>query len=884
MTEVRRGVRMPRLRVKATVAAVAALTLAVTLAGISQAALPNVQASARHKAPRAKVTLKVITKNQRTLLKQKALTVKVRAKGKVKVRLKAKLGKNGKLFRAKTVRFKKRKTQTRKVRLRLTQKGRKKLATCGAKVVRVTGTYRKARHRKATARNRKRLAKDPSRCGSKPTPPVEPKKSTCDPLDPAICLQPFPSNYYTRSDPSTPTGLRLDFPLEGMPANKAGVKVDPTAINRSDGFSPGSMIVTKIPGVDTPAAFTNTGFVPETNMHDYSRPDQPVVVYDTTTHERWPIWAELDSNPTTIAPYQAADHVGGINLNPSNTGPVNLIVRPAKNFTPGHRYVIAFRNLKDASGQPVEAQTPFKTCRDGLETDDPGLLYRCDQLNRTVFPELDRAGISRNGLYLAWDFTVGSEQNTTARALQIRDDAYARLGDDDLSDRSLAGSDSPTIEVTHACGGGYTDCSATATDGLPPVPDANVYRYVDGFVKNVPCYLNKNGCPAGSSFDFNPDGTVKFNPAFKTDVPFRCLIPASADDGGTAVPGRVGIFGHGLLGNRSQVSIQAVFANQTGQTWCATDWIGFSSSDLVAGLVPAMSNLSNFHKLPDRMQQGFVNFMMLGRAAIHPDGLATKPEFQIGGQSVIDTAAGPDNRLLYMGISQGGIMGAALTALEPDVDFSVLAVPAINYSTMLRRSVDFDQYAAAPGVGLWANYPDEAVRPLGLGLVQLMWDRGEGNGYAANLRAGNELPNTPAHQVLLQLAVGDHQVTNVAAEVEARTIGATLYSPGVNPGRHWDVDPFMDISQQAPPITSGNTAVYYDGGPPSFTGTVGQGSLVEPALNVPPRPQWGYGGDSHYYPWQSVDGRDHESTFLDGAGISACQSGSYCYSNGWTGP
>jgi hypothetical protein len=168
--------------------------------------------------------------------------------------------------------------------------------------------------------------------------------------------------------------------------------------------------------------------------------------------------------------------------------------------------------------------------------------------------------------------------------------------------------------------------------------------------------------------------------------------------------------------------------------------------------------------------------------------------------------------------------------------------------------------------------------------MQLLWDRGEGDGYAANLRAGNELPDTPPHQVLLQLAVGDHQVSNVAAEVEARTIGAKLYDPAVNPGRHWDVDPFMGITQAAPPIAGGNTAVYYDGGPPSFTGTIGQGSLVEPAMNVPPRPQWGYGGDSHYYPWQSADGRDHESSFLAGAGISACASGSYCYSNGWTGP
>jgi hypothetical protein len=858
---------------------IAALLMAVLGTGVAEAG----KHGTRH-VQKPKVSLKVVTVNQRALLKRKALTVKVRARGKLKLRLSAQAGGNGKLFRTKTVRFKKRKAQSRKVNLKLTGRGRKKLATCGAKVIRVTGVYRKARHHKATARARKRLAKDMGHCG-KPNPPVEPKKAICDPLDPAICLQPFPNDYYTKPDASTPTGLRLDFPLEGMPSNKSGVPVKPTEFNRSDGFSPGSLIVTKIPGVDTPAAFENTGFVPETNMHDYARPDQPVVVYDTSTHERWPIWAELDSNPTTIAPYQAADHIGGIGLNPSNTGPVNLIVRPAKNFTPGHRYVIAFRDLKDASGGAVEAQAPFKTCRDGLETDDPALLYRCDQLEETVFPELAKDGISKDGLYLAWDFTIASEQNTTGRAVQIRDDAFARLGDTDLANRSLDGSSSPTVEVTHACGGGYTDCSVNdGADGLPPNPDENVYRYVDGFVKDVPCYLNKDGCPTGASFDLNPDGTVKFNPAFKTDVPFRCLIPNSAHDGGTAVPGRVGIFGHGVLGTYGQIWAQAQLANETGQTWCATNWAGFSNPDLIPGLMPAMADLSNFYKLVDRMQQGFVNFMMLGRAAIHPDGLATKPEFQIGGESVIDVSGGDDTRLLYMGISQGSVMGAALTALEPDVDYSVLAVPTINYSTILRRSIDFDAYAAMPAFGLWANYPDEEVRPLGLGMIQLLWDRGEGNGYAQNLVAGNELPNTPPHQVLLEAAVGDPQVPNVATEVEARTVGATLYIPAVNPGRYSDIDPFMDIPRASPPIASGNTLVYHDGGPPSFTGTLGQGTKINPPLNVPGRPEWGYGGDSHYYPWQSTDGILQEASFLDGNGVPVCQSGGYCYSNGWTGP
>ena len=38
-------------------------------------------------------------------------------------------------------------------------------------------------------------------------------------------------------------------------------------------------------------------------------------------------------------------------------------------------------------------------------------------------------------------------------------------------------------------------------------------------------------------------------------------------------------------------------------------------------------------------------------------------------------------------------MGGALTALAPDFNRAVLGVPGMNYSTLLRRSVDFDMYA-----------------------------------------------------------------------------------------------------------------------------------------------------------------------------------------------
>src|SRR5262245_18262868 len=80
---------------------------------------------------------------------------------------------------------------------------------------------------------------------------VEPKGTgACDPTDPSRCLLPFPSDRYTRADPSTPTGRRIDIPADGTPANKAGKHIDPTEWNRNDGFSPSAVGLTLVPGLD----------------------------------------------------------------------------------------------------------------------------------------------------------------------------------------------------------------------------------------------------------------------------------------------------------------------------------------------------------------------------------------------------------------------------------------------------------------------------------------------------------------------------------------------------------------------------------------------------------------------------------------------------------
>jgi hypothetical protein len=168
------------------------------------------------------------------------------------------------------------------------------------------------------------------------------------------------------------------------------------------------------------------------------------------------------------------------------------------------------------------------------------------------------------------------------------------------------------------------------------------------------------------------------------------------------------------------------------------------------------------------------------------------------------------------------------------------------------------------------------------------------------------LPDTPPHEVLMRVAFSDHQVANITAEVEARTAGIKVYDPALQPGRHWEDEPFMGIQKQTTfPSTDGSIMVYYDSGPTTFTGTRGIGVNPPPNENVPPRPEWGFGRDPHGDPRASESGIRHAVTFLNGIAldgnnrgvIESCDVtgvGNYvsgppatgdkrCYANGWNG-
>jgi hypothetical protein len=591
----------------------------------------------------------------------------------------------------------------------------------------------------------------------------------CEHFDAGGCMLPFPSDHFTVADDQSPTGRRLAIDTESMPANAEGVRVDPAEWNRNDGFSSGGPILVVLPGLDP----ERSGVAPITDIGASLEEDAPIVVLDTDTGERVPYFAELDAGPTgdtpeerTAAPEVADDETA-------------LIIRPARSLTHGHRHVVALRGLVDSEGSPIEASDGFRAYRDRLDSGVDEVEARRESMD-AVFADLSDADVARDDLIMAWDFTVRSTEDATGRLVSMRDDAFGDLGDE-----------APEFVVDPADPAGASDAASGS-------------RVVTGRY-TVPNYLTGDGGPGevlnnGSG----PDGTPERNG--EREARFICVVPADA----TAAQGAV-LFGHGLLGGAEEVrSVGDLAVPLLGVTVCGTDWVGMASED-VSSILGMLDDFSDFRIVPDRLQQAHLQFLYLGRLLAHPDGLASDPAFALqGGGPVLDGS------VVFVGASQGGVLGGATSAVADDWDRAALIVPAQDYSLLLDRSVNFDQFAVA----MAASYENPVERQLLLSLAQQLWDRGENSGYSQNLTS-DPLPDSDATDVLLLASFGDHQVANIGTDMLARTAGIPLRTPGLAEGRSPDREPFWGIEAVDAWPTDGSLYVMWDfAAPPPPTANV----------------------------------------------------------------
>jgi hypothetical protein len=378
-------------------------------------------------------------------------------------------------------------------------------------------------------------------------------------------------------------------------------------------------------------------------------------------------------------------------------------------------------------------------------------------------------------------------------------------------------------------------------------------------------------------------GTPRKIPGATYHAKFICIIPK----GGHLL--RPSLYGHGLFGSADEVEAGNVedMAARHHMLECATNWYGMAEAD-VPNAVADLADLSNFDTLVDRVQQGQLDFLFLARLMIHPDGLCANAAFQrANGSCLIDRTTA-----YYDGNSQGGIYGGVVCAVIPDARRCVLGVPGQDYAVLLPRSSDYvatkplatDPTSPTDGFSYSsvfdAAYPDQSQRMLIIDLIQMLWDRGDPEAYAAHMTT-DPLPDTPAHHVLLQMAWGDHQVTNIEAETEARSIGARLATPALLPARlgPWR-DPFWGLKSLPRRRYDGSALTVFDIGPVRTANATTMGTDPPPLADVPNRS----GVDPHEAPRATVCGQDQKSAFLRPSGVvtEPCGGAPY-FADDWDG-
>lgn len=545
------------------------------------------------------------------------------------------------------------------------------------------------------------------------------------------CMLPYPSDFFLQPDASMPSGKRVVLTEQAKPKTAAEKSFDFTTDNPIDGFSTHQPIM----------AYFSKGVTAEGvvfHSDDPAKsvgPESKVLLIDAATGKAVPVWGEVDMN--------AAE--------PSERA---FIVRPFSKLEYKKRYIVALQGLfsanEDGSSGPLAAAPEgFARIRDKNLAVDPALEPIAERYEKEIFPALAALGVSRDKLQLVWDFTTGSEEHLTQDLLFMRDAIIAQFE-----------ATPPKVTVTKA-----TENTVEQNE--------NIWLRIEGTLR-VPLFLEST--ELGAKLARDASGKVKQNG--ETEVTFTLQVPHSANPtDANFEPMRILEYGHGAFGLQEEInySFMRGFTNQEKYIAAAVDWWGMTEPDRNTVIEKGLNDQSHMFDFVDRLHQGIVNFIALSYALKGP--IAELPELKRFDKTLYDK-----EKLYYYGISQGAIFGVTMLSLNPLLDRGVLGVGGGPYSLMMARSGSF--------VPFFSLLQSPLQSPLTMAKLIMMsqnrWDRVDPATYATHL-LDNPFPKSPANRhILMQNAIGDHLVNNLASDVVSRAAGIKMLEGASAP--IWGID------------------------------------------------------------------------------------------------
>jgi hypothetical protein len=464
----------------------------------------------------------------------------------------------------------------------------------------------------------------------------------------------------------------------------------------------------------------------------------PTVIVDMESGERVVHFAEVDV-PAAADPDRQA-----------------LYLRPAQRLAGGRRYAVGIRkSLRAVDGSELPVSEGFQSVLDGTTTSHP-LLERMRPALGEALAALEAAGVPRDDLLVAWDFTTASDDFLFRDVLSVRDQTLA----------ALAATPS-TVEIV----------STEAVDvgvKLQGTFTAPLYLNNDGrYVEETVIVRDAAGLPELQGF---------------YQVDFTAVVPSCATAKNLA---GIMIYGHGLMGEGEQAASgsQRDVAREACVVSIGTDMRGMSSRDFGA-VARALTNASFADEVFEVLAQGLSNHFAMSEAA--RTTMASEVFVDDQGASVVDPT-----RIYYYGLSQGHIFGTTVIAYDPNIRRGVIGVGGGNYSMMLERSTDWPTYRTI----LNGAYRDTLDLVLLINLMQMRWDKTETASIAHVVLDGEPLGVEPK-TIMVHMALGDDEVPNISTHWQARTMGIPVLTPTVE--MPWGLDTMEG------PIT-GSAMVIMDG-------------------------------------------------------------------------
>jgi pimeloyl-ACP methyl ester carboxylesterase len=471
--------------------------------------------------------------------------------------------------------------------------------------------------------------------------------------------------------------------------------------------------------------------------------DHATVLLNLKTGERVAHWVELDDRAT----------------NPSAT---IVFMRTLGALDYNTTYGVAFIGLTDLSGNPITPSPAMQAIIDGEETTSPDIEARRGEIEAFIGDVADaKDAYDLVAIKAAWVFHTASSQSILGDISTMRSDALTRLGEDGIG------------------------CTVTSSEDNYG-DDDKLYRRIRGTF-TAPQYLESQNPPA--LLVRGADGLPQY--VEDSEIPFTMVIPqilADLNESGPLV-----VFGHGFLGTGEGTSnYLGGWAEEYKVSFVATDLYGWSASDFdTLGL--GMIDPSYFQHQAERIEQALINKMTMIRTF---KGICSDiDEMYSDGTNLVNSSD-----VHYMGYSLGGIYGASVVAVSPDIDRAVLWVGGSGFSTFVERSTNFATFAELFSHS--AAYPERNDRALLIGVMQQMWDCSDPETFLPFANDGYESVIEP-FSFLSIISVNDAQVPGISSDRAARTAGIPVLDSSARL-------PY-GITAQSGPI-SGSAIVYWDGG------------------------------------------------------------------------